>query len=185
MTKTILVVDDEGSIREALSKVLHQENYQVVLAETGPDAIARYGDGRIDLLLLDLNLPGGNGWATLAWLAKVNPLLPVIIITGRSNQRELAEKSGADALMEKPLDVPLLLRTIRELLEEPIDDRVQRASRRTSGFRFLPCDDQLFRQMLAERFTIPYPVGDLDVPVPTNQKASAQSQGLTGHSSLK
>jgi len=160
MTKTILLVDDEGSIRDALSKVLQQESYRVVLAETGPEAIARYGDGPIDLLLLDLNLPGGNGWATLAWLAKVNPLLPVIIITGRSNQRELAEKSGADALMEKPLDVPLLLRTIRELLNEPMESRVQRASGRSSGFRFLPCDDQLFRQMLAERFTVPYQVAE-------------------------
>jgi DNA-binding response OmpR family regulator len=182
MTKTILIVDDEGSIRDALSKVLRQENYQVILAETGPDAIARYGAGRIDLLLLDLNLPGGNGWATLAWLAKVNPLLPVIIITGRSNQRELAVKSGADALMEKPLDVPLLLQTIRDLLDEPIESRAQRANQRTSSFRFLPCDDQLFRQMLSERFTIPYPVPDSSAALPANSKASPQPQGNTDHS---
>src|SRR5690242_21747351 len=94
----ILVVDDEKSIRQALSKLLRAENYEVLLAETGKDAMERYGTGRIDLLLLDLNLPGGNGWATLEWLAKINPLLPVVIITGRANQRELAEKSGADAL---------------------------------------------------------------------------------------
>jgi DNA-binding response OmpR family regulator len=119
--------------------------------------VERYGAGRIDLLLLDLNLPGGNGWATLDWLAKVNPLLPVIIITGRANQRALAERSGADALMEKPLDVPLLLRTIRELLDEPMESRAQRASQRTSSFRFVPCNEQLLREMLAERFTVPYP----------------------------
>jgi DNA-binding response OmpR family regulator len=156
----ILVVDDERSIREALSKVLRAENYEVLLAETGKDAVERYGEGRIDLLLLDLNLPGGNGWATLAWLAKVNPLLPVVIITGRASQREVAEKSGADALMEKPLDVPLLLQTIRELLDEPMESRVQRASQRTSSFRFVPCDEQLFRQMLTERFTVPYPLAE-------------------------
>jgi DNA-binding response OmpR family regulator len=156
----ILVVDDERSIREALSKVLRAENYEVLLAETGKDAVERYGEGRIDLLLLDLNLPGGNGWATLAWLAKVNPLLPVVIITGRASQREVAEKSGADVLMEKPLDVPLLLQTIRELLDEPMESRVQRASQRTSSFRFVPCDEQLFRQMLTERFTVPYPLAE-------------------------
>ncbi len=158
MNERILVVDDERSIREALSKVLQAENYRVVLAETGPEAVDRYGGGHIDLLLLDLNLPGGNGWSTLGWLAKVNPLLPVIIITGRANQRQLAEKSGADALMEKPLDVPLLLRTVRELLDEPIERRAERASQRASSFRFLACDDEIFRQMLLDRFTVPFPL---------------------------
>lgn len=158
MKEIILVVDDERSIREALSKVLRAEDYEVRVAETGKEAVERYGTGRIDLLLLDLNLPGGNGWATLDWLAKLNPLLPVIIITGRANQRELAEKCGADALMEKPLDVPLLLQTIRELLDEPIENRSQRASRRSSAFRYGSCDERLFRQMLRERFTVPCPL---------------------------
>ncbi|HLH52355.1 MAG TPA: response regulator [Verrucomicrobiae bacterium] len=158
MTERILLVDDEKSIREALSKVLRGENYEVLLAETGKEAMDRYGTGRIDLLLLDLNLPGGNGWATLEWLAKVNPLLPVVIITGRADQRELAQKSGADALMEKPLNVPLLLQTIRELLDEPMEIRAQRANRRSSGFRFVPCDERLFRQMLNDRFTVPCPL---------------------------
>src|SRR5579883_12451 len=158
MTERILLVDDEKSIREALSKVLRGENYEVLLAETGKEAMDRYGTGRIDLLLLDLNLPGGNGWATLEWLAKVNPLLPVVIITGRADQRELAQKAGADALMEKPLNVPLLLQTIRELLDEPMEIRAQRANRRSSGFRFVPCDERLFRQMLNDRFTVPCPL---------------------------
>lgn len=160
MRARILVVDDEESIREALSKVLQAENYEVLLAQTGQGAIEKYGTGRIDLLLLDLNLPGGNGWATLDWLAKVNPLLPVIIITGRADQRRLAEKSGADALMEKPLDVPLLLKTIRELLDEPMESRAERASRRSSSFRFVSCDEQLFRELLTERFTVPCPLAD-------------------------
>ncbi len=157
MSKRILLVDDEGSIRDALSKVLRQENYEVVLAQSGPEAIDRYGTVRVDLLLLDLNLPGGNGWGTLEWLGRVNPLLPVIIMTGRSYQREMAEKSGADALMEKPLDVPVLLKTIGELLAEPMEQRVERARKRHLTFRFLPCDEQLFRQMLFERFTVPFP----------------------------
>ena len=156
MMKRILLVDDERSIREALAKVLEDEGYEVVPAESGPAAVKAHGDRPVDLLLLDLNLPGGNGWGTLDWLAKVNPLLPVIIITGRSNQRELAEKSGADALMEKPLDVPVLLTTIRELLGESIEVRAQRAGERKFGFRFLPCDDRAFRELLVQRFTLPY-----------------------------
>src|SRR5437899_4088296 len=127
MTKRILVVDDERSIRESLRKILRVENYEIVLAENGQEAIEKHGAERIDFLILDLNMPVKNGWATLEWLAEVNPLLPVIMITGRANQRALAESAGADALMEKPLDVPLLLQTIRKLLDEPMENRVERA----------------------------------------------------------
>ena len=156
MTKTILVVDDESSIRDALSKVLHAEDYEVVSAENGLEAIEKFGAEKIDLLLLDLGLPVKDGWDTLKWLAEVNPLLPVIIITGRWQQRELAEKAGADALMDKPLNVPCLLQTIRELVDEPVECRAQRAKNRTSGFRHVSCDHELFIKGLNDRFTTPY-----------------------------
>lgn len=153
----ILLVDDECSIREALSKVLRAENYEVELAENGEEAVEKYVAEPIDLVLLDLNLPIKNGWATLKWLAEINPLLPVVVITGRSDQRALAEKAGADALMEKPLDVPCLLQTIRELLDESVESRVRHARDRASRFRYVSCDHELFREMLRERFTTPYP----------------------------
>jgi len=121
MAKRILLVDDDRSIRESLSKILRAENYEVVLGENGQEAIDKHGAQRIDLLILDLNMPVKNGWDTLDWLVKIDPVLPVVIMTGRSNQRALAEAAGADALMEKPLDVPLLLQTIRELMDEPVE----------------------------------------------------------------
>ena len=108
-------------------------------------------------MILDLNMPVKNGWATLERLAGINPVLPVVIITARSNQRALAESAGADALMEKPLDVPLLLQTIRELLAEPIESRAQRANNRVSRFRYAPCDNELFREMMLKRLDTPYP----------------------------
>lgn len=150
------MVDDERSIRESLGKILRAENHRVVLAENGPEAIEKHGAERIDLLILDLNVPDKNGWDTLEWLAAANPLLPVIVITGRSNQRALAEAAGADALMEKPLNVPLLLQTVRELMDETMERRAWRASNRTSGFRHVPCDNQLFREMLLKRSAAPY-----------------------------
>jgi len=136
--KRILLVDDERSIRESLSKILGAENYEVVLAENGHEAIEKHGAQRIDLLILDLNMPVKNGWDTLDWLVKIDPVLPVVIITGRSDQRALAETAGADALMEKPLDVPLLLQTIRELMAVPVEKRAQRARNRASGSLCLP-----------------------------------------------
>ena len=157
MTKRILLVDDDRSIRESLSKILRAENYEVVLGENGQDAIEKQGAEHIDLLILDLNMPVKNAWATLERLVGINPLLPVVIITGRSNQRALAETAGADALMEKPLDVPLLLQTIRELLTESMESRAQRASHRVSRFRYAPCDNEQFREMMRKRLDTPYP----------------------------
>jgi DNA-binding response OmpR family regulator len=155
MSKKILVVDDEISIREALNKVLQAENYMVVTAENGLDAIERIKSEKIDLLLLDLGLPVKDGWDIVIWLAQVNPILPVIIITGRWNQREMAEKMGADALMDKPLDVPRLLQTIRKLINEPMERLAQHAKQHT-GFRYVPCDRELFLEKLRERSTTPY-----------------------------
>jgi two-component system, OmpR family, copper resistance phosphate regulon response regulator CusR len=162
MSKKILVVDDESSIREALSKVLQAEDYEVVAAESGEEAIEKFQSDKIDLLLLDLGLPVKDGWDTLEWLAEVNPLLPVIIITGRFKQRELAEQGGVDALMDKPLDVPRLLQTVRELIDEPMENRVQRANNRTSGFRYISCDSELFIKSLNERFTTPFRCPELE-----------------------
>ena len=155
MSKRILVVDDETSIREALSKVLLAEDYKVVTAENGQEAIERIKSEKIDLLLLDLGLPVKDGWDIVIWLTQVNPILPVIIITGRWNQRQLAEKMGADALMDKPLDVPRLLQTIRALTNESIECRARQAKKRP-GFQYVPCDHELFLEQLRERATTPF-----------------------------
>ena len=157
MNKKILVVDDDRSILESLSKLLRLEGYDVELAEDGQKAVEKLIAGHVDLLLLDLGLPVKDGWVTLSWLDQINLLSPVIIITGRSHQRELAEKAGADALMEKPLDVPRLLQTIRELIDEPVERRVRRAMHRPSGFRYVSCDSERFRELQNERFTTPWP----------------------------
>ena len=99
-------MDDEKSIRESLGKVLRTEGYEVVLGEDGEEAIQKLIQEPIDILVLDIGLPVKDGWAALRWLAQVNPLFPVILITGRWKQAELAEAAGVDVLMEKPLNVP-------------------------------------------------------------------------------
>jgi DNA-binding NtrC family response regulator len=160
LQKRILLVDDEHSIRESLSKILRAEDYEVVLAENGHAAIEKHGAQRIDVLILDLNMPVKNGWVTLEWLAEINPLLPVVLITGRSNQSALAQRAGADLLMEKPLDIPLLLRTIRELMDEPMESRTQRASKRASGFRPVSQDNPEFHQGLLKHLTTSNPLSE-------------------------
>src|ERR1051325_6740835 len=109
--KTILLVDDEASVRELVGRVLKTENYNVVTAANGSEALSLAGSLRVDLVLLDLNLPVKNGWDTFERLSYDHPLVPVIIITARPNQFFSAVGAGAGALMEKPLDFPKLLET--------------------------------------------------------------------------
>lgn len=154
MAKKILVVDDDQFIRESLSKVLRAEGYEIALAETGQEAVEKLIQEPIDLLLLDLGLPVKDGWAILGWLAEVNSHFPVIVITGRWKQAELAEAAGVDVLMEKPLDVPRLLQNIRELLQESAEARG-----RKRGFQRVSCDQKEFCEQLLKRFTTPYPSG--------------------------
>jgi two-component system response regulator RegX3 len=126
MKKRIMVLDDDEQIRQSLQKFLQAEGYEVVLAAEGVQALDEFRRTGIDLLLLDLNLPNKSGWDIFEQLTSSDPLFPIIIITGRAKQSELAAAAGVGALMEKPLDIPLLLKTITALLLEPPEDRLKR-----------------------------------------------------------
>lgn len=122
----VLLVDDEPKICAALAGALVSEGFDVVFAESGEEAIRDFRDGNFDIVLLDLRMPGLNGWETLAQLTWSRPLLPVIIITALPDQQAAAEAAGVGALLEKPLDMPVLLETMRRLLAEPIEARLAR-----------------------------------------------------------
>jgi DNA-binding response OmpR family regulator len=126
MKKRILVVDDDESVRESLKRVLKGAGYEVVLAGGGLEAAIRFEPGRIDLLLLDLNLPNQSGWDVFERLTTQYPFVPVIIITGLPNQQGTARAAGVGALFEKPVEVTALLQRIEELLAEPAKVRLER-----------------------------------------------------------
>src|SRR5216117_1689385 len=134
----ILVVDDDPSVREMLTRVLVGEDYLVLPAASGPEALKIASATQIDLVLLDLNMPGQSGWDTFERLTAEDPLIPVIIITARSNQLFAALASGVGALLEKPLDFPKLLQTISNLLAEPAESRLARMAGRSAEFHYLP-----------------------------------------------
>lgn len=138
MKKKILVLDDDLQIRESLAKLLRAEDYEVVLAADGREGVEKFNAGRIDLLLLDLNLPGHSGWDVFGTLTSLNPFVPIIIITGRNQQYELATGAGVGALMEKPLNVPLLLQTVKELLSDPPEVHLRRVAGKLNDTRHVP-----------------------------------------------
>jgi DNA-binding response OmpR family regulator len=83
-------------------------------------------------------MPEKNGWDTFEKLTLKHPLVPVVIITARSNQLFTALNAGAAALMEKPLDFPKLLATIQDLLTEPIEAQQARIAGKMAAFHYQP-----------------------------------------------
>lgn len=119
MKKRILIVDDDTSIRNGLKKLLKTANYDVALAADGFEAVDRFFSEQIDLLIMDLNMPGKDGWAACENITRKNPYVPTIIMTGLPDQFPIVSAAGAGALVEKPLNPDELLKIISALLEEP------------------------------------------------------------------
>jgi len=138
--KRILVVDDDPQIRESLRKVLRAEGYDVLLAADGQEGVAKANTDRIDLLLLDVSLPDMSGWDVFGSVTSLNPFLPILIITGRTDQKQIVTLSGVSALIQKPLDVPELLRTIADMLAEPAETHLQRLVGLHRSVRHVPSD---------------------------------------------
>lgn len=134
--QTILLVDDDPSIRLMVSRVLTGEGYEVICAANGAEALSVTSTARVDLVLLDLNMPVQGGWDTFERLTTENPCLAVIVITARPNQLFTAVGAGVGALMEKPLDFPKLLRTIKNLLSENPETRLARVTGRWAEFHY-------------------------------------------------
>jgi len=130
MRKTILLADDDASVQTMIRRVLESEHYRVLLASSGREAASQFLNGPPDLVLLDLNMPDKDGWEAWRIMDTLHPFVPVIVITARPNQYEQAKRMRIEALMEKPLDLPLLLRTIRRLLVEPDEERIRRVTDR-------------------------------------------------------
>ena len=137
MNKRVLLADDDESVRKMVGRVLESAGYQVLQASTGNEAVAKFRTCQPHLVLLDLKMPDQEGWEAFEQLSRYDPLVPVIIITAWPNQYDEAVARGIDALMEKPLDIPLLLRTIQMLLDEPEQKRTERLTDRNFSTAYL------------------------------------------------
>lgn len=136
--RKILLVDDDPAIRQILLHLLTGEGYLALTAANGAEALELVAGIKIDLVLLDLNMPVKDGWETFEQLSRENPLLPVILITARPNQMFPALAAGVGALLEKPLDFVKLFSTIENLLEEPEETRLARVAGRAATFSYIP-----------------------------------------------
>ncbi|HEY0593261.1 MAG TPA: response regulator transcription factor [Thermoanaerobaculia bacterium] len=114
----ILVVDDDRLIRTLLTSIFEMHGVECVTAGDGEEALRRLGDGRFDLMLLDLMMPGLDGFGVLEALARTGrPHPPIMIATAASaSVIERIRPFRIAAILAKPFDVDELVGTARELL---------------------------------------------------------------------
>jgi len=118
----ILIVDDDKDVLKALSVRLKGSGYGVVYAADGIAAVSVARNEEPDVIILDIGLPGGDGFTVMERLAGILPIaqIPVIILTARdvSGNEARARTAGAYAFLQKPVDNDVLLETVRKALGE-------------------------------------------------------------------
>jgi two-component system nitrogen regulation response regulator NtrX len=118
MKSRILVIDDEAAIRDSLRMILEYEGYEFLGAATGEEGIGVVEREAVDLVFLDIKMPGMDGLEVLGRLKKVAESLPVVMISGHATVATAVEatKMGAFDFIEKPLATERVLLTIRNAL---------------------------------------------------------------------
>lgn len=115
--KKVLVADDEQSIRKLYERELRKEGYEVLFASNGQEAIQMVRNGRPDLIVMDIRMPGMDGIEAMSRILEENNELPVVINTAYSSYKENFLSWSADAYLTKSADLSELKGTIRSILD--------------------------------------------------------------------
>jgi DNA-binding response OmpR family regulator len=116
----VLLVDDEEDFRLAAQKALGRRGFDVFLARSGEEALAMLHGAKLDLLILDLKMPGLSGLETLEKIRKLYGPVPVLILTGHGGLEEAMEGINMSIVdfVQKPVDMDELAVRIRKLLDQ-------------------------------------------------------------------
>ncbi len=118
--KTILIIDDEVSIRESLKSFFEDEDYCVFAAEDGDEGLHICFDEKIDLVLTDLRMPGKDGIEVMRVMHQHDPDIPMIVVSGAGQKEDIinALRMGAKDYITKPIDdLDKISHTVRQVLE--------------------------------------------------------------------
>jgi len=122
MAKEILIVDDEPNVVVPIQFLMEQQGYRVMIAERGEDALDLIYQYKPDLVLLDIMLPGIDGYEVCE-IVRLNPnfrKVKIIFLTAKGREEEIAKglALGADAYITKPFSNTELVAKVKELLEK-------------------------------------------------------------------
>lgn len=130
----ILLVEDERSLREPLEFLLEREGYQVVTAKDGYGALAEFNRGGVDLILLDLMLPGISGTEVCRQI-RAHSSVPIIMLTAKDSEVDIVVglELGADDYVTKPYSSRELLARMRAVLRRRVEVDVEEDEVLTAG----------------------------------------------------
>ena len=122
----VLIIDDDRHVREFVQQMLERDGHEVVQARDGVEGVKAFAENPADLVLVDLFMPGRDGWATIRALQEKAPGLPFVIVTG-GGALEVLGKGSAGTLgslrglaefrvLRKPFKWAALSATVNELL---------------------------------------------------------------------
>ena len=120
-TTLVLLVDDKAADRETLRAILEDNGYQVKEASDGPEAVVMAADNHYGVILMDIKMPGMDGFSALEKIRRFDPQAKVIFISGYTMEEPVKEslRQGAYAALSKPVDPDELLELIRSVTEQP------------------------------------------------------------------
>jgi DNA-binding response OmpR family regulator len=124
---TVLLAEDDAAIAEPLSRALQREGYEVSVADDGLVALEHVRGGGVDLLVLDLGLPGMDGLEVCRRIRLEVPDLPVLMLTARTDEVDFVVglDAGADDYVSKPFRLAELLARVRALLRRLTPETVE------------------------------------------------------------
>lgn len=113
----ILLVDDEGIVRETFAEMLEEKGCEVTLASNAEEALLKFQKYKCDLILTDFNMPGTNGVDLAKEIKKINPNVPVFVITGWNYFKNKLEVNGIiDGVIQKPFNMNKIMDEIKRVM---------------------------------------------------------------------
>jgi two-component system, NtrC family, nitrogen regulation response regulator NtrX len=170
---SILIVDDEPGVRSALSGVLRDEGYEVEAVDSGEACLDRVVRGVVDVVVLDVWLPGMDGLATLARLRQVTTDAQVVMISGHGNIESAVKaiKMGAFDFVEKPLSLDKTVLVVRNALRQRHLEAENRALRARVDRATRMVGESLLMRQLREQVAM---------AAPTNGRVLVYGENGTG-----
>lgn len=117
--KVLLIVEDEDHNFTYIHEILKRTRVKIIRAETGEEAISIFKKNNVDIVLMDIKLPGMDGYATTRTLKKLRPDVPVIAQTAYAmiQEREKCIRAGCDSYISKPFDPEKLIKIVGKYIE--------------------------------------------------------------------